>query len=100
MLAFLNASAVEGLMGLRADDWSSPGIPVIERNSFCRGFNHPVLHTLTSQGVLALNIFEGSINKYRFDRFLHEGIVRSVLALNRCTANLPPHVVLAQLQAN
>ena len=87
MLVFLSASAIEGLMGLRANDWSPP---VVERSSFCRGFNRPVLRNLTSQGMLALKIFEGSVNEYHFDRFSHEGIVHSVLAPNMRTANLPP----------
>jgi len=75
MFVFLDESAVDGLTGMRANGWSPANIRAIERTTFFRGVRHSILPALTSRGMIALEIFEGSVNKDRFIRFLRESIV-------------------------
>ena len=79
MFVFLDESAVDGLTGLRANGWSPPNVPAVERSTICRGVRHSILPALTSQGMIALEIFEGSVNKDRFIRFLRESIVSAMI---------------------
>ena len=76
MFVFLDESAVDGHAARQASGWSASGTPAVKRSMFTRGVRYSILPALTSQGVLALDIFEGSVNKERFIRFLHENIVR------------------------
>lgn len=76
MFVFLDESAVDGHAARRASGWSASGTPAVKRSMFTRGVRYSILPALTSQGILALDIFEGSVNKERFIRFLHENIVR------------------------
>ena len=81
VFVFLDESAVDGQTGQRANGWSPPNTLAIERSVFFRGVRHSILPTLTLQGVIALEIFEGSVNKDRFIWFLCESIVCSAVAL-------------------
>ena len=47
----------------------------VRRATFIRGQRYSVLPALTSEGYIALDIFEGSVNKERFIRFLEEQLV-------------------------
>ena len=78
---FLDESAVNGLTGLQANGWSPSNIPAVERSTFHQGICHSILPALTSQGMIALEIFEGSITKGHFIWFLHESIVGLTAAL-------------------
>jgi hypothetical protein len=53
---------------------------------FCRGSNNP-RPVLTSQGMIALEIFEGSVNKECFIRFLQDNIVHSFFVCARYDTN-------------
>jgi transposase len=75
MFVFLDESAVDNRTFRRACGWSVAGTPAVERSTFLRGIRHSILPALSSQGMLALDIFEGSVNKERFIHFLHENIV-------------------------
>lgn len=75
MFVFLDESAVDNNTVRRASGWSPAGTPAVERSTFLRGVHHSILPALTSQGMLALEIFEGSVNKERFIRFIREDIV-------------------------
>lgn len=79
MFVFLDESAVDGLTGMRANGWSPLNMRAVERSTFFRGVRHSILPALTSQGVIALEIFEGSVNKDCFIRFLRESIVSPIL---------------------
>lgn len=83
MFVFLDESAVDRNTVRRASGWSAAGTPAVERSTFLRGVRHSILPALTSRGMLALEIFEGSVNKERFIRFLREDIVRSFFACTR-----------------
>ena len=89
MFVFLDESAVNGLTGLRANGWSPSNIPAVERSTFFRGVRHSIFPALTSQGIIALEIFEGSVNKDRFVRFLRENIVSLVTFLLAMLQILP-----------
>jgi hypothetical protein len=43
---------------------------------FLQGVRHSILPALTTEGIVALEIFEGSVNKVKFIQFLHENVVR------------------------
>jgi len=75
VFVFLDESAVDNHTVRRAGGWSAAGTPAVERSTFLRGVRHSILPALTSHGMLALEIFEGSVNKERFIRFLRENIV-------------------------
>ena len=75
LFVFLDESAVDNRTVRRASGWSGAGTPAVMRSTFLRGVRHSILPALTSDGILALEIFEGSVNKERFLRFLRENIV-------------------------
>lgn len=79
MFVFLGESAVDGQTGFRANGWSPSNTPAVERSTFFRGVCHSILPALTSQGMIALEIFEGSVNKDHFIRFLCKSIVSPVI---------------------
>ena len=81
MFVFLDESAVDNRTVWRESGWAAAGTPAVERSTFLRGVRHSILPALTSQGMLALEIFEGSVNKERFTRFIRENIVRSSLCV-------------------
>lgn len=87
MFVFLDESAVDGGTVRRASGWSAAGTPAVERSTFLRGVRHSILPALTSQGILALEIFEGSVNKERFIRFIREDIVCPLFVCAWCDAN-------------
>jgi hypothetical protein len=49
----------------------------MRRATFIRGQRYSILSALTADGFIALDIFEGSVNKDRFIKFLNEELVRS-----------------------
>jgi len=75
MFVFLDESAVDNRTVRRASGWAAAGTPAVERSTFLRGIRHSILPALTSHGMLALEIFEGSVNKECFIRFICEDIV-------------------------
>lgn len=75
MFVFLDESAVDGQTGLRANGWSPANLPAVERTTFFRGVRHSILPALTSQGMIALEIFDGSVTEDCFIWFLRESIV-------------------------
>jgi transposase len=89
MFVFLDESAVDKHTVRRANGWSAAGTPAVERSTFLRGVRHSILPALTSRGMLALEIFEGSVNKERFVHFLRENIVRLRFAFTWCDVNWP-----------
>lgn len=80
MFVFLDESAVDGQTGMQANGWSPLNIPAVKRSTFFQGVRHSILPVLTSQGMIALEIFEGSVTKDCFIRFLRESIVSPAIA--------------------
>ena len=73
---FVDESAVDNRTAQRSSGWSPVGSRSVSRCAFFRGKRHSILPALSSDGIIALDIFEGSVNKERFLRFLREQVVR------------------------
>lgn len=66
----LDESAVDNRTGQRNYGWSQLGQPCVRRMSFLRGTRYSILPALTVNGIVALEIIEGSITKEIFLTFL------------------------------
>lgn len=77
---FLDESSVDQLTGHRPFGWAPRGVRCVRRQTFIRGTRYSILPALTSTGIIALEIMEGSVTKETFLRFLREKVVsRSLL---------------------
>jgi hypothetical protein len=65
---FLDEAGVDDHTGERRRGWSSVGSCVM-RAAFLQGQKYSILPALDSTGIIALDIFEGAVNKKR-DSFL------------------------------
>jgi hypothetical protein len=72
---WLDESSVDNKTNQRNHGWADLGRACVRRATFIRGQRYSVLPALTSDGIIALDIFEGSVNKDRFMRFLNEDLV-------------------------
>lgn len=75
LFVFLDESAVDGRTGQRRQGWSHMGTPCVRRMSFMRGTRYSILPALTIDGIIALDIVEGSITKEKFLQFLRTNVV-------------------------
>jgi len=71
----LDESAVDNKTGQRKQGWSPVNTQCVRRMSFLRGVRYSILPALTTDGIIALEIVEGSITKERFLTFLREQVV-------------------------
>lgn len=55
--------------------WAGFGQPCTRKATFIKGVRYSVLPALSLEGYVALDIFEGSVNKEWFLRFLEEQVV-------------------------
>ena len=62
MLVSFDESAVDGQSGLWANGWSTADVPAVARTTLFRGARHSTF-ALTSQGMISLEIFYGSVPK-------------------------------------
>jgi len=90
---WLDESSVDDRTNQRPNGWAVSGCACVRRATFIRGQRYLVLPALTSEGYIALDIFEGSVNRERFIRFLEEQLApqltpypgpRSVVVLDNC----------------
>lgn len=72
---WIDESSVDDHTNQRTNGWAAMGRPCIRRATFIRGQRYSVLPALCSDGIIALDIFEGSVNKDKFIRFLKEDLV-------------------------
>ncbi|KAJ2932452.1 hypothetical protein H1R20_g4639, partial [Candolleomyces eurysporus] len=77
---WLDESSVDDFTNLRMDGWASLGRACVSCETFIRGQRYSVLPALTTDGILALDIFEGSVNKERFISFIRNDIAHEVLS--------------------
>ena len=75
LFLFLDESAVNNLSVQRLAGWSRRGTPCVRRMTFLRGSHYSMLPALTIDGIVALDIFEGAVNREKFITFLQEQIV-------------------------
>jgi transposase len=66
----LDESAVDDQTIQRRFGRSMAGSPCVRRAAFLRGTRYSVLPALTTEGIIALDIFEGSVTKDRFLAFI------------------------------
>ena len=71
---FIDESHVDRKSAHRSKGWLLIGVPLVERSTFLRGVQHSILPTLTTEGAVALEIFEGSVNKAKFTQFLRNNV--------------------------
>jgi len=90
---WLDESSVDDRTNQRTHGWAVLGRACVRRATFIRGQRYSILPALTSDGIVALDIFEGSVNKEKFIRFLKEDLApqlgpfpgpRSVVVLDNC----------------
>lgn len=72
---WLDESSVDDFTNQRKNGWSDVGQASICRDTFIRGQRYSVLPALTADGLIALDIFEGSVNKDLFIQFINEQVV-------------------------
>ena len=73
---WLDESSVDDKTNQRAAGWAQLGRACVRRATFIRGQRYSVLPALSADGIIALDIFEGSVNKERFLQFLNSELVR------------------------
>ena len=81
-LVFLDEAGVDDYTGERRRGWSAVGNPCVMRAAFFRGQKYSILPALDCNGVMALDIFEGAVNKERFVSFLRNEVVCSLQVVN------------------
>ena len=79
---WLDKASVDDHTNQHAIGWAAMGRVCICCAAFVHGQWYSVLPALTCKGMIALNIFEGSVNKERFLTFLNEQVVRLSLSLS------------------
>jgi len=74
-IVWLDESSVDNRTNHRQMGWAEVGRACVSREFFIHGQCYSVLPALTCDGYIALDIFEGSVNKERFITFLTEQVV-------------------------
>jgi DDE superfamily endonuclease len=72
---FLDEAGVDDHTGERRRGWSSVGSPCVMSTAFFRGQKYSILSALDSTGIIALDIFEGAVNKEIFISFIRNHVV-------------------------
>ncbi|KAJ3503155.1 hypothetical protein NMY22_g18348 [Coprinellus aureogranulatus] len=90
----IDESAVDNKTGQRGSGWAEINTRCVRRMTFLRGIRYSILPALTVDGIIALEIIEGSITKDIFLKFLREQVAptlnpypgkRSVVLLDNCS---------------
>ncbi|KAJ7698108.1 hypothetical protein B0H17DRAFT_856682, partial [Mycena rosella] len=74
MFVALDESAVDNRTVQRTHRQSMLGTPCIQGTIFICGVRYSILPALTTEGIVTLNIFEGSVTKEHFLDFFREQI--------------------------
>ena len=80
-LIFINESAKDECTLCRQYGYSPWNQAAIKKVVFLRGKRYTILPALSLDGMLALDIMEGSCNKERFCNFILSKVVSSLFAL-------------------
>ena len=72
---WLDEASVDDQTNQRRDGWAAVGRACISHATFIRGQRFSVLPALTHKGIIALDIFEGSVNKEKFIQFVDQQLV-------------------------
>lgn len=82
VFVFLDESTVDQGMAHRTHGRSQPGARCVRHMTFICGVQHSILPALTLNGIISLDIFEGSVNKDQFFSFLREQVVCKFIMCN------------------
>jgi transposase len=74
-IVFIDEAGVDNHTNVRRNGWAPLGQACVRRTSFLRGQKYSILPALGLDGILALDIFEGSVNRERFIGFLRDHLV-------------------------
>ena len=74
-IVWLDESSVDDRTNQREMGWAQVGRACVRKEFFVRGQRYSVLPALTCDGYIALDIFEGAVNKEKFLTFLNEQLV-------------------------
>lgn len=87
-IVWLDESSVDDLTNQRTMGWAEIGTACVRRDTFIRGQRYSILPALTVNGIVALDIFEGSVTKERFIEYLetHLVSVEAFSELDVCTS--------------
>ena len=72
---FIDESHIDQKTAQRRYGWAPIGLPPVDRSTFLKGVRHSILPALATDGIIALDIFEGSVNKEKFMIFLRDQVV-------------------------
>jgi hypothetical protein len=72
---WLDESSVDDHTNQHTHGWAAVGCTCVHHVTFIRGQHYSILPALTLDGIIALDIFEGSVNKEKFIWFLKEDLV-------------------------
>jgi hypothetical protein len=75
LFVFLDESSVDNKTGQRKEGRSRRGTPCVRRATFICGTRYSILPALTVDGIMAMDIFPGSVDRERFLLFLCEQVV-------------------------
>lgn len=78
-IVWLDESSVDDQTNQRRRGWAAMGQACVRRDTFIRGQRYSMLPALTVDGIITLDISEGSVTKERFMQFLEEQVVRIFL---------------------
>jgi transposase len=79
---WLDESSIDDLTNQRMQGWSRLGQACVRRQIFLRGQRYSALPALTVDGMVALDIFPGSVTKERFIAFLRGQVVRACIYMH------------------
>ena len=74
-IVWLDEASVDDQTNQHRDGWAAVGRACISRATFIHGQWFSVLPALTHKGNIALDIFEGSVNKEKFLQFVDQQLV-------------------------
>lgn len=75
---WLDESSIDNRTSQRTEGWAPRGVACVRRATFIRGERFSLLPALSLDGIIALDIFEGSVNKERFIAFVHGELVSTM----------------------
>lgn len=75
LFLFLDESSVDNHTFQRRMGWSEVNAPCVDRGVFLGGTRYSILPALSIEGIVALDIFEGSVTTDIFINFIREQVV-------------------------
>ena len=71
----IDEAGVDDHTNIRRSGWAALGQACVRQTSFLQGQKYSILPTLSLDGILMLDIFEGSVNRECFIQFLQNSLV-------------------------